>query len=282
MADMARVLVTYHYGGIYADLDFYCHRPYRCLLRKAMSLLHEGRYDSKLALPPAISRDDSTPRDILVVSREPMMHAVLFRNKSRVVIQDFFMATPRHPFFLWLLEDKLRLFNESTAAADVFPKGPFSYSIEKDIDRYLEQKRAADDSQKVVATGRKKRKAPHSSPEQQPIDAVTTQQTTTAPPQGRRRVRALRGRKTSPLSRMNSSSRRQSAIVEDVIIELQEDVIHPLVDATNPRLYSACAATVPGPDLMRSTCRIVDQRLFFRSSNETVLVHMWTHVFLGR
>jgi mannosyltransferase OCH1-like enzyme len=26
MADMARVLVIYHYGGIYTDLDFYCHR----------------------------------------------------------------------------------------------------------------------------------------------------------------------------------------------------------------------------------------------------------------
>lgn len=26
MADMARVLVIYHYGGIYMDLDFYCHR----------------------------------------------------------------------------------------------------------------------------------------------------------------------------------------------------------------------------------------------------------------
>jgi inositol phosphorylceramide mannosyltransferase catalytic subunit len=26
MADMARVLVIYHYGGIYMDLDFYCYR----------------------------------------------------------------------------------------------------------------------------------------------------------------------------------------------------------------------------------------------------------------
>ena len=26
MADMARVLVIYHYGGTYMDLDFYCHR----------------------------------------------------------------------------------------------------------------------------------------------------------------------------------------------------------------------------------------------------------------
>lgn len=304
MADMARVLVTYHYGGIYADLDFYCHRPYRCLLRKAMSLLHEdGRYGSNLALSPAIISNDSIlittttiPRDILVVSREPLVHAVLFRNKSRVVIQDFFMATPRHPFFLWLLEDKLKLFNDSssTAAAatgSVFPKGPFSYSIEKDIDRYLEQKRAAaaDDSQKVGAVGRKKRISSHSSLEQQPpIDAVTTQQTPTAPQQGiRRRVtRAMRGRKASRLSRISSSSssRRQSVKVEDVIIELREDVMHPLVDATNPRLYSACAAANTAAlleDGLRRSCRIIDQGLFFRPSNETVLVHMWTHVFLG-
>lgn len=26
MADMARVLVIYHFGGIYMDLDFYCYR----------------------------------------------------------------------------------------------------------------------------------------------------------------------------------------------------------------------------------------------------------------
>lgn len=26
MADMARVIVIYHFGGIYMDLDFYCYR----------------------------------------------------------------------------------------------------------------------------------------------------------------------------------------------------------------------------------------------------------------
>jgi len=247
--------------------------------------MYDGQYDSKFALSPSISvssnrKNDSSnpPRDILVVSREPLVHAVLFRNKSRVVIQDFFMATPRHPFFLWLLEDRLNVFNGSSTAG-TFPKGPFSYSIEKDIDRYLEHKRAVDDSQKI-GPGRKKRKASHSAPMmsvEQPIDAAATQPD--------KRARTLRGRKVSPRSRRPPV---QSA-AEDVIIELQEDIMHPLVDATNPRLYSECTAR-PDLELQRtedgllsrgSTCRLVDQRLFFRPSNETVLVHMWTHVFLG-
>ena len=36
MADMARVLVMYHYGGIYMDLDFYCHRPFTCLIESLL------------------------------------------------------------------------------------------------------------------------------------------------------------------------------------------------------------------------------------------------------
>jgi hypothetical protein len=45
-------------------------------------------------------------KDVLVVSLEPTIHANIFRDKERVVIQDFYMSTVRHPFFKWLLDDR--------------------------------------------------------------------------------------------------------------------------------------------------------------------------------
>jgi mannosyltransferase OCH1-like enzyme len=38
MADMARVLVIYHYGGIYMDLDFYCYRCFQLLPFSSLSV----------------------------------------------------------------------------------------------------------------------------------------------------------------------------------------------------------------------------------------------------
>jgi hypothetical protein len=220
MADMARVLLVYHYGGIYADLDFYCARPYRCLVKQAyqivaaqiaksgeavatnssaVSAAHAGgearpvrremrsqqsqqqrqrrtQADtpaapasvsavpaaavpaSESAVPAAAAADTHKTIDVLVVSQETKVHSVLFHNKTRVVIQDFFMATPKHPFLLYLLEDRLKAFTASTAGTSTASrnttgtastagasvsappakpaKGPFSYSIEKDLDAY--------------------------------------------------------------------------------------------------------------------------------------------------
>ena len=45
-------------------------------------------------------------KDILIVSLEPTIHANIFRDKDRVVIQDFYMSTVRHPFFKWFLDDR--------------------------------------------------------------------------------------------------------------------------------------------------------------------------------
>ena len=119
MADMARILLTYHYGGLYMDLDFYCHRPLHCL---------------ELSLPNDILT--GSKKNILVVSLEPVVHANLFRNKSRVVIQDFMMATPKHPFFKWFLDDRKQSYEEQVNKSWPFTKGPFSYAIENDIDKY--------------------------------------------------------------------------------------------------------------------------------------------------
>jgi hypothetical protein len=68
------------------------------------------------------------------VSREPTVHAHLLHEKDRVVIQDFFMATPKHPFFKFFLDEKMEKFNQG-----VISEGPFSQTIEKDIDRYRTQ-----------------------------------------------------------------------------------------------------------------------------------------------
>lgn len=295
---MARVLVAYHHGGIYMDLDFYCHKPFRCLIKQVMQQI----------VPVG-----TVAKDVLVVAREPLAHAVLFRNKSRVVIQvctciiqmirgilfayysiilfslsrqDFYMVTPKHPFLLWLLEDRYQLYQQSILSASsspdstqlsatssharvTFPKGPFSYSIEKDIDRYYAHKAAMRSSDSAHKTD------------------------------------------------------------TDVIIELGEDILHPLVDATNARLFSACARhsdipvhTAPtkiagsGPvgqlprgfaantnistgdvlpvqiniggskpltfaEMKRKVCRDVQKRRYFQPSRDTVMVHMWTHVYLG-
>lgn len=261
MADMARVLVTYHYGGIYLDLDFYCHRPFRCLLKQVLNQLPIG---SKL------------PKDVLVVSLEPLAHATLFRRKRRVVIQDFFLATPRHPFFLWLLEDRLSLFHldgssndtDSSGLSASFPKGPFSYAIEKDIDRYFVYKQN-------LKSGN--------------IESVVKHQ-------------------QQANSTLESSSKDYN---DDIIIELKEDVTHPMIDATNSRLQSTCKelteAKLTKPSTVsvtrasdgvnssvnivseesllaidqRASCKIVEKGKYFRPTDHTILVHMWTHVYLG-
>ena len=88
MADMARVLITYHYGGIYADLDFYCRRPYHCLIDQAQQQLMA--LDSSPVGDSNSNRNsnhNSNRRSVLVVPREPLAHAIMFRNKTRVVIQ---------------------------------------------------------------------------------------------------------------------------------------------------------------------------------------------------
>jgi hypothetical protein len=60
------------------DLDFHCHRPFRCLLdHMGKALQHEL----------GGSASGPAPIHVLAVAREPLAHAVVFRNKTRVVIQ---------------------------------------------------------------------------------------------------------------------------------------------------------------------------------------------------
>ena len=84
MADMARVLVIYHYGGIYMDLDFYCHRPFTCLIESLLpiELIGEDRGGgSASSSSRSSSSSSSVSKDMLVVSLEPAVHANIFRDK---------------------------------------------------------------------------------------------------------------------------------------------------------------------------------------------------------
>ena len=56
------------------DLDFYCHRPLHCLENLLFSRSQPRNSTSKVS-------------DMLIVSREPFLHASLFRKSKRVIIQ---------------------------------------------------------------------------------------------------------------------------------------------------------------------------------------------------
>ena len=141
------------------------------------------------------------------------------------------MATPKHPFFKFILDNRLADFHRN---GNTSVKGPFSYHIHKDIDAF---------------------------------------------------------QKTN--SKLATDERA-------VIVELTEDVLHPLVDSSNHKLYDKCPstlmesgfrwlfgrqedkkiATLPVNSVQRS-CELVKKGLFFRPTGDTILVHMWTHVYLG-
>lgn len=216
MADMARVLIAYHYGGLYMDLDFYCHRPFSCLEEIISKELKKFK-----------------SQDLCLVSHEPAMHAHLFRNKDRVVIQDFYFCTPKHPFLKWLLEDRLKLFEKGDKS-----KGPFSYSIESDVDRY----------------------------------------------------RALVIKKQSKNITLNELIDSDFFEHAGDIVELPEAVLHPLVDSTNSKLWTACDDLAKTDvrdqsstdlEVMETFCSSVKKGNFFNPRSEiTIASHMWSHVYL--
>jgi hypothetical protein len=254
MADMARVLLSYHYGGIYLDLDFYCHRPYHCLINKAIE--QANMMLSQRRLTGIITRENHSEirstkkvlKDVLVVSREPELHAILMHNKPRIIIQDFFMTTPKHPFFLWFLEDRLALFHMDRNS---FPSGPFSYHIEGYIDSYYRFKSCFGSAIGMCAS-----------------DRLIS----------------------------NNLTKHIPELKDDLIIELDESITHPLIDSTNSKLTVKCAElkkskswssslrsynTSTLEHLQKKSCKTLENEKYFAPNHETVLVHMWTHVYLG-
>lgn len=208
MADMARILVTYHTGGIYMDLDFYCHRPFSCLDALVTRLASASGH-----------------KHVLAVSLEPSVHATIFRNKERVVIQDFYMATPKHPFFKWFLDNRKAAFERDPLHP---AKGPFSYSIEADIDAYRAAK---------VTDRRLQREARAAALEATDMKRggpvkfarAGAENSTLLRPRGGRRGRGPRG----AAGALSLESEVEGVdLSEGAIVELSEDVLHALVGAS--------------------------------------------------
>lgn len=211
MADMARFIIAYHHGGVYLDLDFYCHRPLFCLEQHALEQIGQ------------LSNHNTVHGDILIVSREPVLHAKFIHNADRIVIQDFIMVTARHPFLKWLLDSRAEAFAKDAAFAKT---GPFSYHIDKALDEYY---------------------------------ALTNS-------------KLVQGHESS------LAVHRSNGTVA-YVLELQAEVLHPLLDATNSRLVAGCSKAEGGP--YGAQCKQFSKGEYLFPVEDTVLVHMWTHTFLG-
>ncbi|RYH01330.1 hypothetical protein EON65_48415 [archaeon] len=277
MADMARMLLVYHYGGAYMDLDFLCHKPLYCLERHVkhhiQSLLHEEIKQNS---------------HVLVLSREPVSHAIMLHHRQRTVIQDFFLATPKHPTLKFILDMHNWLFQ--TNPMQFLKEKPFSYSIEKELDKYY--------AKVEVGVG-----------------------------EDRDRSRRINDRNMSSLfahnlstANQSSSSATTSAPTPVYIYELPSYLLHPLLDGTNGKLHEGCKAylrregraggevrgnhSVPSIDdeLSRQCIHVYkkdylvsgadngnninhgnnrDSAAALRGYEASIMVHMWTHTFLG-
>jgi hypothetical protein len=179
-------------------------------------------------------------------------------------------------------------------------KGPFSYSIEVDIDSYRESLRTKEMSSKVhLVRGRKTNVSEETSPSVGSGAASSSS------------VRASRGliRKASDTNNFSDSfdaitlgegkwtkeatetrvtEHRNKAVRKleqstrgGYIHELREDVLHSLVDSTNPRLNSVCAKGKEIAPWAIKSCEKVRAGKYFSPSEFTIAVHMWTHTFLG-
>ena len=154
------------------------------------------------------------------------------------------MATAKHPFLKWFLEDRLRKYEAQVMDGIKTSKGPFSYSIEKDIDSYNQHKI----SQELIP----------------------------------RSYEDARDKINQTIAVDNLFEKYEKKYRTDDIFELTEDIIHPLVDSSNSRLWSSCLKPFSNDiPFIHKACKYVENKMFFRPSVNTVAVHMWSHVYLG-
>jgi hypothetical protein len=121
----------------------------------------------------------------------------------------------------------------------------------------------------------------------------------------------------SPTKHSSASSIGLSGVSGGYIHELREDILHSLVDSTNPRLNIVCSGKVAKegegegentgkskemstekssmramegsksdpvkeiPSWAVKSCEKVRAKKYFSPSDSTIAVHMWTHTFLG-
>jgi hypothetical protein len=260
MADMARVILAYHFGGIYMDLDFYCHRPMLCLENYAVQMLtrHFPQYNltRQLILQHKVN--------ILLVPREPLIHAVYLHGRPRVIIQDLYMATPKHPFLRWLLDDLTVEFVQNNYT--LTRKGPLSYSIDPLLDEYYRE-------HNFTTIPSRPGSERHSLAYEKEGCAQLFQDAQSADP-------------NLPINAAGRNHHGRGRC--QMIIEVGEHILHPLLDASNHRLHDGCSRehlndklTEMQRSFLRDHCkRLSGGKYLAATLHETVLVHMWTHSFL--
>jgi hypothetical protein len=219
MADMARLIVTYHYGGVYMDLDFHCHRPLFCLEQFVLDTIRTSNDGANSQFPVDFH---NTP--LLIVSREPYLHAKYIHHTNRIVIQDFFLASAKHPFIKWFLDSRLEAYLQNPNLAS---KGPFSYHIQEALDQYY----------KLV--------------------------------------------NSSYLLFSNMSSIAYSS-AGGYIYELPAEILHPLIDSSNSRLATGCRSDDNKDPMLAEACKKLERGQVLQAAEETMMVHMWTHTYLGK
>merc|ERR1711916_286479 len=102
------------------------------------------------------------------------------------------MATPRHPFLEWFLDDRLVSYLSDVDQGREPSKGPFSYSIEADLDMWM----------KVVGY----------------------------------KDTSLEDRLSiAEKARLRAKFNVGEQIYGGTLVELKEDILHSLIDSTNPR-----------------------------------------------
>lgn len=208
-------------------------------------------------------------------------HFYLFYWQCRVVHRlQKFNANPQHP-----------------------AKGPFSYSIEVDVDAYRESLRIKEASNQVHLV--RSRKTNISEETASPLDAfgAASDQTVKSSRRLTRKasdVRSYPGAFDANTVGDNAWRRKGGAAGARVtdskkvvarnlaerpgggyIHELREDILHSLVDSTNPRLKSVCSGGKKIAAWSIKSCEKVRADKYFSPSEFTIAVHMWTHTFLG-
>lgn len=245
MVDMARIVLTYHFGGSYLDLDFYCHRPLHCLESYITKT-----FESQLGL--TLEAIKQQKYHILIVPREPLIHSLFIHHRSRVVINDLYMATARHPCLEFILNNLNDGFVRNNYTLSM--KGPFSYNIDPQLDLYYAKRNL------TIVKGEHTQIAisPHCYNNQSKLVNSTSGDSSSGTSKGRC----------------------------ELVFEVKPSVFHPLLDASNSRIQSGCNKAQANPKKQSAeilkACRIFQEGKYLTSDHDTVLVHMWTHSFLGK
>ena len=103
--DVAKYMILYEYGGVFADLDMVSLKPI----------------------------DQVLQGNALVLAKEPWIHSNLFDKMEMIVSNAIMASRPKHPFLKWILEHLHENVN-NTANSIVWRTGP--HMLTKELARY--------------------------------------------------------------------------------------------------------------------------------------------------